>query len=81
MTFESIAPFLNGVHFTLDQWQLGRETDGWARSDKDHREWMRHIYYFYKGQEDRIYEISNAGAPLTVPPVPQLMNSGFRVCT
>jgi hypothetical protein len=74
MTFESIVPFLKGIHLTLDQWQLGRETGGWARSDKDHREWMHHFYHSYKGREDHLYEIVNAGAPLTVLPVPRLLD-------
>jgi hypothetical protein len=72
MTFESIVPFLKGAHITLDQWQLGIEIDGWARADKDHREWMCHFYHSYKGPEDHLYEIINAGAPLKVLPVPWL---------
>jgi hypothetical protein len=49
--------------------------DGWAWSVKDHREWMRNFYHSYKGQEDRIYEITNAGAPLTILlPVSRLLD-------
>ena len=74
MTFECIVPFLRGIHMTLDQWRVGRDADGWARSDKEHREWVRHFYHTYRGQEDVIYELINAGAPLMVEPVTRMLD-------
>jgi hypothetical protein len=63
MTFEAIVLFLRGFHLTIDQWRLGRDSEGWARTDKEHREWMKHFYLTYEGQDDLIYEMVNSGAP------------------
>jgi hypothetical protein len=74
MTFPAIVPVLKGMHLTLDQWRVGRESDGWARSDKDHREWMRHFLHTHEGEEEFIYDFINAEAPRTVKPVPRFLD-------
>ena len=75
MTFPAIVPLLKGMHLTLDQWRMGRDAEGWAKTSKDHREWMRHFHHFYKGQDDLIYDIINAGAPVTVKPLQHFVDN------
>jgi hypothetical protein len=53
---------------------IGREEDGWARSAKDHQEWLRHFYHTHEGQEDVAHEFVNAGAPVTIKPVDRFLN-------
>jgi hypothetical protein len=74
MTFPALVPLLKGFHLTLDQWRVGRESDGWARSAKDHREWMNVFYHTHQGQDDFVYEYMNAEAPLKVKPVPRFID-------
>jgi hypothetical protein len=74
MTFPALVPLLKGFHLTLDQWRVGREEDGWARSDKDHREWIKVFCHNHQGEDYFIYDDMNDGAPLTVKPVPRFID-------
>jgi hypothetical protein len=70
MTFPAIIPLLKRLHQTLDQWRLNREADGWACSEKEHREWLRVFHHTHEGDDEFIYDFMNAGAPPTVKPLP-----------
>ena len=74
MTFSSLVPLLKGFHLTLDQWRVNREKDGWARPEKEHRDWMQVFYHQHQGQEEFMWDFLNAGAPTTVKPVPRFID-------
>lgn len=40
MTFETMVPFLKGLHLTLDSWRAGRKEDGWKVSQKEWNLWL-----------------------------------------
>ena len=40
MTYETITPFLKGLHLTLAAYLPQRDADGWKVSDK---KWLEHI--------------------------------------
>ena len=64
-TYQSMVPYLKGIHQTLDSWRSGRNRDGWKLSPAELRE-------FYSTKD---YAIAGDGeAPLEVKGMTRLKN-------
>ena len=66
MTFESMVPFLKGLHLTLDSWRAGRKDDGWKMSQKEWNIWLNHKQEKEEFSEEDVYELLHKEAPKTV---------------
>jgi hypothetical protein len=65
-SYPSLVPYLKGIHLTLDSWRLGRNDDGWKRSQADMEQLRRH------GDPEEAMKVVSEEAPALVIPVPRL---------